>query len=181
MLSYISSFVTPATKILLFIFFFVFSAVSFAQDDNYQLGLSQDQIRQNQGAYYDYSDPGGLNIKVSVWGYVKYPGWYIVPDRSNINDLLSYAGGISDDSNIDEMRIFRVNSDSSQEMLLYNYDDLWWNETLQQNLKIPTMQPADVLIVPGRPRWYWQNYLTLTLSIVGVLLSLATLIVTVNN
>lgn len=181
MLSYISSFVTPATKILLFIFFFVFSAVSFAQDDNYQLGLSQDQIRQNQGAYYDYSDPGGLNIKVSVWGYVKYPGWYIVPDRSNINDLLSYAGGISDDSNIDEMRIFRVNSDSSQEMLLYNYDDLWWNETLQQNLKIPKMQPADVLIVPGRPRWYWQNYLTLTLSIVGVLLSLATLIVTVNN
>lgn len=181
MLLQISSYITPTTKIFLFIFLFVSTAVSIAQNDDYQLGLSQDQIRQNQGAYYDYSDPGGLNIKVSVWGYVKYPGWYIIPDRSNINALLSYAGGISDDSNIDEMRIFRVNSDSSQEMLIYNYDDLWWNETLQKNLTLPIMQPGDVLIIPGRPRWYWENYLTLTLSIVGVLLSLATLIVTANN
>ena len=181
MLSYINSFIKPATKFLLLIFFIVFSAVSFAQDDDYQLGLSQDQIRQNQGAYYDYSDPGGLNIKVSVWGYVKYPGRYIIPDKSNINDLISFSGGISDDSNIDEMRIFRVNSDSSQEMLLYNYEDLWWSETLQHQITVSRLQPGDVLIVPGRPRWYWENYLTLTLSIVGVLLSLATLIITANN
>ncbi len=150
MLSYISSFFTPATKILLLIFLFLFSAISFAQDDDYQLGLGQDQIRQNQGAYYDYSDPGGLNIKVSVWGYVKYPGRYIIPDRSNINDLISYSGGISDDSNIDEMRIFRVNSDSSQEMLLYNYEELWWSETLQQQISISRLQPGDVLICTGK-------------------------------
>ena len=181
MLSYINSFIKPAPKFLLLIFFIVFSAVSFAQDDDYQLGLSQDQIRQNQGAYYDYSDPGGLNIKVSVWGYVKYPGRYIIPDKSNINDLISFSGGISDDSNINEMRIFRVNSDSSQEMLLYNYEDLWWSETLQHQITVSRLQPGDVLIVPGRPRWYWENYLTLTLSIVGVLLSLATLIITANN
>jgi len=79
------------------------------------------------------------------------------------------------------MRIFRINPDSSQEMLLYNYEDLWWSETLQKQITISTLQPGDVLIVPGRPRWYWENYLTLTLSIVGVLLSLATLIITANN
>jgi hypothetical protein len=181
MFSKVSSFFRFSTKYLLFGLLITVSSISIAQDDDYQLGLSQDRIRQNQGAYYDYSDPGGLNIKVSIWGYVKYPGRYTIPDRSNINDLISYAGGISDDSNIDEMRIFRVESDSSQEMLIYNYDDLWWSETLQKNLTIPQMQPGDVLIVPGRPRWYWENYLTLTLSIVGVLLSLATLIVTANN
>jgi len=181
MFSKVSSFFRFSIKYLLFSLLLTFSSISIAQDDDYQLGLSQDRIRQNQGAYYDYSDPGGLNIKVSIWGYVKYPGRYTIPDRSNINDLISYAGGISDDSNIDEMRIFRVEPDSSQEMLIYNYDDLWWSETLQKNLTIPQMQPGDVLIVPGRPRWYWENYLTLTLSIVGVLLSLATLIVTANN
>ena len=157
------------------------TTVSFAQDENYQLGKSQDYIRQNQGAFYDYSDPSGLNIKVSVWGYVKYPGRYIIPERSDINDLISYSGGISDDSNLDEMRIFRINDDSTQEMLIYNYDDLWWSEALNRELTISKMQAGDVLIVPGRPRWYWENYLTLTLSIVGVLLSLATLIVTANN
>ena len=181
MLSHSTSFFTPLMKYLFGCILFLLVTASFAQEDDYQVGLSQDYIRQSQGAFYDYSDPGGLNIRVSVWGYVKYPGRYIIPEYSNITDLISYSGGISDDSNINEMRIFRVNSDSTQEMLLYNYDELWWNETLQKDIKISKLQPGDVLIVPGRPRWYWENYLTLTLSIVGVLLSLATLIITANN
>ena len=181
MLSHSTSFFTPLMNFLFGGFLFMVATVTFAQEEDYQVGLSQNYLGQNQGAYYDYSDPGGLNIKVSVWGYVKYPGRYIIPEYSNINDLLSYAGGISDDSYIDDMRIFRVSPDSTQEMLLYNYDELWWNETLQKELIISKLQPADVLIVPGRPRWYWENYLTLTLSIVGVLLSLATLIITANN
>ncbi len=74
-------------KFLLGGFLFLLATVTFAQEDDYQVGLSQDYIRQNQGAYYDYSDPAGLNIRVSVWGYVKYPGRYIIPQRSNINDL----------------------------------------------------------------------------------------------
>lgn len=181
MLSLSNSFFTPLMKFLIGSIIFILSTLAFAQEDDYQVGLNQDYIRQNQGAYYDYSDPGGLNIRVSIWGYVKYPGRYVIPEHSNITDLISYSGGISDDSNIDEMRIFRVNADSSQEMLIYNYDELWWNETLQKDIQISRLQPGDVLIVPGRPRWYWENYLTLTLSIVGVLLSLATLIVTANN
>ena len=181
MLSHTINFNSLFIKLILLYGIFTAGSSIFAQNDDYQLGVSQDFIRQNQGAYYDYSDPGGLNIKVSVWGYVKYPGRYIIPEWSNINDLISYSGGISDDSNIDEMRIFRVNKDSTQEMLLYNYDDLWWNETLQKQIKLSKLEPGDVLIVPGRPRWYWENYLTLTLSIVGVLLSLATLIITANN
>ena len=96
----ISSFPYQIFKILFLFTLYFLTDLSFAQNDDYQLGLSQDLIRQNQGAYYDYSDPGGLNIKVSVWGYVKYPGRYIIPDRSNINDLISYSGGISDNSNI---------------------------------------------------------------------------------
>ena len=168
-------------KLFIFSLVILLASTSFGQEEDYQLGLSQDYLRQNQGAYYDYSDPAGLNIKVSVWGYVKYPGRYVIPEKSNITDLISYAGGISDDSNIDEMRIFRVGKDSTQEMFLYNYEELWWSETLQKQIKISKLQAGDVLIVPGQPRWYWQNYLTLTLSIVSVLLSLATLIVTANN
>ena len=179
--SQITTLFSSAVKILLYSILFLLPTSLLSQNQDYQLGLSQDYLRQNQGAYYDYSDPGGLNIKVSVWGYVKYPGRYVIPERSNISDLISYAGGISDDSNLDEMRIFRVNADSTQEMFLFNYDDLWWNETLQKQVKLSRIQPGDVLIVPGRPRWYWENYLTLTLSIVGVLLSLATLIITANN
>ena len=181
MLSQSVSFLQKVLKILSILSLFFFSNLSFAQNEDYQLGVSGNNLGQSQGAYYDYSDPSGLNIKVSVWGYVKYPGRYIIPERSNINDLISYSGGISDDSNIDEMRIFRVNPDSTQEMLLYNYEELWWSESLQKQITLSKLQAGDVLIVPGRPRWYWENYFTLTLSFVGVLLSLATLIITANN
>jgi hypothetical protein len=153
----------------------------FPQQEDYQLGLNQNRLNQNQGAYYDYSDPDGLNIKVSVWGYVKYPGRYVIPQKSDIKDLISYAGGISDDSYLDEIRVYKVLPDSTQQMLKFNYDDLWWNENLKENLSLYRMEAGDVLVVPGRPRLYWENYLTLGLSIVGVLLSLTTLIVTTNN
>ena len=63
----------------------------------------------------------------------------------------------------------------------FNYDDLWWNENLTQDLKLYKMEPGDILVVPGRNRLYWENYLSLGLSIVGVLISLTTLIVTVNK
>ena len=154
---------------------------AYSQQEDYQLGLNQNRLNQNQGAYYDYSDPDGLNIKVSVWGYVKYPGRYIIPQRSDIKDLISYSGGISDDSYLDEIRVYKILLDSTQQMLQFDYEDLWWNENLKENLTLYRMEAGDVLVVPGRPRLYWENYLTLGLSIVGVLLSLTTLIVTTNN
>ncbi|HEY6626034.1 MAG TPA: SLBB domain-containing protein [Ignavibacteriaceae bacterium] len=169
-------------QILTISFLLLISAsIIFPQEGDYQLGLSPKYLGQNQGAYYDYSDPDGLNIKVSVWGYVKYPGRYVIPQRSDIKDLISYSGGISDDSYLDEIRVYKVLPDSSQQMMKFNYDDLWWNEDLSQNLSLYKMEAGDVLVVPGRPRLYWEDYLTLSLSIVGVLLSLTTLIVTTNK
>ncbi|MGB5287300.1 MAG: SLBB domain-containing protein [Ignavibacteriaceae bacterium] len=170
------------TRISIIILFLCTSAIDIvAQQEDYQLGMNQSYLRQNQGAYYDYSDPDGLNIKVSVWGYVKFPGRYVIPQRTDIKDFISYAGGINDDAFLDELRIYRVNTDSSQEMIKFNYEDLWWNEDLSKNLVLYKMEASDVLIVPGRPRLYWEDYLTLSLSIVGILLSLTTLIVTSNK
>jgi len=156
-------------------------SVIFPQEGDYQLGLNQNRLNQSQGAYYDYSDPDGLNIKVSVWGYVKYPGRYVIPQKSDLQDLISYSGGISDDSYLDEIRVYKILPDSTQQMLQFNYEDLWWNESLKENLSVYRMEAGDVLVVPGRPRLYWENYLTLGLSIVGVLLFLTTLIITTNN
>jgi hypothetical protein len=152
-----------------------------AQQDDYQLGMNPNYLRPTQGAYYDYSDPEGLNIKVSVWGYVKYPGRYVIPQYSDIKDLISYAGGINDDAYLDELRIYKMLPDSSQEMTMFNYEDLWWEKDLKQDLAIYSLKAGDVLVVPGRNRLYWENYLSLSLSIVGVLISLTTLIVTLNK
>ena len=117
--------------------------ISFAQQEDYQLGMNQSYLRQNQGAYYDYSDPDGLNIKVSIWGYVKYPGRYVIPQRSDIKDFISYAGGVSDDSYLDDLRVYKILPDSTQQMMQFNYEDLWWNEELNE-FTLYKMEAGDV-------------------------------------
>ena len=148
-----------------------------AQDQEYQIGVNPNTSRQNAGAYYDYSEPNGINIKVSVWGYVGNPGRYVIPSRTDIKDLISYAGGIKDDAYLDEIRIYRINTDSTQSLLKFNYEDLWWNENLKKNLDLAKMQAGDVLIIPGRNRLYWENYLQLGLSVLGFLISIASLVI----
>jgi len=161
----------------LFTLLLLLSSQLTAQDEDYQIGLNPNFRGQAQGGYYDYSDPDGLNIKVAVWGYVKYPGRYVIPIRSDINGLISYAGGINDNAHLDDLRIYRVKKDSTQQLISFNYEDLWWNDNLSKNLDLSRLQASDVLIVPGRPRLYWESYVSLALATLGFFISLATLII----
>ena len=152
----------------------------FAQEEM-QIGTSLGQLRQNQGGYYDYSDPESVNIKVSVWGFVKYPGKYIIPIYSNAFDLLSYAGGPDEDANLDDIRIFRIKEDSSQVFIDLNYRDFLWNKELTSEKTAPRILSGDILLIPGEDRLYFRDYFTLTLSVLSVLISLAILIININK
>ena len=167
--------------LLFFIVFIIYPVYLSAQEKDYQIGMDPNSYRQSTGGYYDYSDPNGINIKVAVWGYVKYPGRYVIPVRSDIKDLMSYSGGINDNAFLDDLRIYRIEKDSTQLLLQFNYEDLWWGEKLNQDINLARLQAGDVLIVPGRPRLYWENYFTLVLSSLGFLVSVATLILVTAN
>ncbi|HKB86392.1 MAG TPA: SLBB domain-containing protein [Ignavibacteriaceae bacterium] len=158
---------------------FFLSTMIFAQNSELQVGSNTDQLRQNQGAYYDYSDPTSLNIKVAVWGFVKYPGKYIIPIESNVYDLLSYAGGPSEDAHLDDLRIFRVAADSAQSMVKFNYNDLLWDENLKQFKNAPGLDAGDILLVPGSQRLYFKDYLQIGLSVFSALISLSILILNI--
>ena len=166
---------------IIFILLYIPGIALLAQQEDYQVGVNPNSFRQSQGAYYDYSNPNTINIKVAVWGYVKFPGRYILPAKSDVKDLISYAGGVNDDAYLDELRIYRVNSDSTQSLLELNYNDLWWGESLNKNLNLQRLQAGDVLIVPGRNRLYWENYFGIILSTLGFFISLATLIITASK
>jgi len=167
--------------LIFFIAFIIYPVYISAQEKDYQIGLDPNYLRQSSGGYYDYSDPNGINIKVAIWGYVKYPGRYVIPMRSDIKDLMSYAGGINDNSYLDDLRIYRIDEDSTQLLLKFNYEDLWWGENQNPNIDLSKLQAGDVLIVPGRPRLYWENYFSLIISSLGLLISIATLIITASN
>ena len=59
-----------------------------AQTDDVTLGAQYTQFYQRQRGFYDYSDPETINMRVSVWGFVKYPGRYLVPISTSASDLL---------------------------------------------------------------------------------------------
>jgi SLBB domain len=162
--------------LIIFIAALFFSSISFAQNSDLQVGSNTSELRQNQGALYDYSDPSTLNIKVSVWGFVKFPGRYIIPIESNVYDLLSYAGGPTDDAHLDDLRIFRILEDSTQTMIKFNYNDLLWDENLKEFKDAPSLNAGDILLVPGSDRLYFKDYAQLGLSIFSVLISLTILI-----
>ncbi|MCH7974916.1 MAG: hypothetical protein IH949_13735 [Bacteroidetes bacterium] len=163
--------------LLFFIVFIIYPVFLSTQEKDYQIGLDPYSFRQSAGGYYDYSDPNSINIKVAVWGYVKFPGRYVIPMRSDIKDLISYSGGINDNAFLDDLRIYRIDKDSTQLLLKFNYEDLWWGENWKPDIDLSKLQASDILIVPGRPRVYWENYLSLIISSLGFLISVATLII----
>lgn len=169
-------------KILSLIFLLLaFSQVSFAQDD-IQIGSSYNQFRnQTPGAYYDYSDPSSVNIKVQLWGYVKYPGYYIVPARSTINELISLAGGPNEQAIIEDIRVIKTKEDSSTVMLKYNYNELMWEDDLKTEIKFVRLQAGDIVVVPGEPRYFLRENISYYLSIVTTLASLAALIISITK
>lgn len=155
------------------------SIIVFAQNSELQVGSNTNQLRQNQGAFYDYSDPTSLNIKVSVWGFVKYPGKYVIPMESNVYDLLSYAGGPTEDAHLEDLRLFRTMEDSSQSMIKFNYNDLLWDENLKEFKSAPGLEAGDIILVPGSQRLYFKDYLQIGLSVFSALISLSILILNI--
>ena len=169
------------TKKLYIIFIFLgLTGILFGQENNTQLGSPNVELRNYNTGLYDYSDPSSVNIKVSVWGFLKYPGRYIVPQYTSLNDLISYAGGPESDANMDDMRIYRVLDNGKEQMIQFTYNDLMYDKKLEvHNRVVPKLMAGDILIVPGAPRLYFRDYFSIGLSIFSALTSLVILIFTI--
>lgn len=168
-------------QILVLLALFAFVVQTKAQVEDYGLG-NFNQQRPTNGGYYDYSDPTVVNIKVSVWGYAKYPGKYFIPAYSNVNDLLSFAGGPTVDARIEKLRLYRVDKDSNQVMVQFNYDDLLWGDSLTTvKAEVPKLKAGDILLVPGDKRYFFRDWFTLGLSIFSALISLGILILNISR
>src|SRR3989304_1945231 len=156
---------------------FIFLAPVAAQEDIQIGSLKYDQ--RYQSGFFDFSDPTGINIKVQLWGYVKYPGYYIIPARSSANDLISLAGGPTQDALMEDIRILRTNLDSSNTIYRYNYNDLLWGDEFNEPIKFPRLYAGDMIIVPGEPRYFVSPDITFSLSITTALASTAALILSI--
>ena len=168
-------------KILSLIIFIIFVNTIQAQIKDYELGADAAGMRfATQGGYFNYSDPEAVNIKVAVWGWVRYPGKYTVPSYTSVSDLLSLAGGPTDAADLEDLRIYRVNEDSTQSMIKFNYNDLLYeSKLLSKYRKIPKLDAGDILVIPGEPRLYFRDHFSIWMSLFSVLISLTILVLNI--
>ena len=125
---------------------------------------------------YDFSDPDKVNVKVAIWGFVRFPGRYIVPMNTSVQDLISYAGGPTDAAKLDDLRLFRTLADSTQKIYKFNLNELLYEPGEKKLVLPPPLIASDIVLVPGEPRWYLKDYITLYLSVISAASSLAILI-----
>jgi len=165
--------------IFLFIISLLLSSNIFGQVKDHKLGAGLDIGRGNyNGGFFNYSEPSTININVAVWGFVRYPGRYLIPINTTATDLLSYAGGPTDDAHTDQLRLYRVLEDGTNELYTFNYDDIMWGDSLVlKQREIPDLLASDILVVPGSEKLYMKDWIGITLSIVSTLISLTTLLV----
>ena len=163
--------------LLLVGFLIMLSSNHFAQITDTELGKGS----FSRSGLYDFSDPGTINIKVAVWGYVSRPGKYVVPDYTTVSDLLSFAGGPSRDSELDDLRIYRTLENGTEEMIKFNYNDIMWENNLNTKIRFtPKLQASDILVIPGSPKLFWTDWFNIGLQIFSITLSIVSLLLAIN-
>lgn len=100
------------------------------------------QVQPGGGAsYYVYlGETGELQVKVSIWGEVKSPGLYSIPDRTDLATLLSLAGGPSDGANLSQVKI--IHSFPTPSVTIVNMREFF---SSGDRKSIPIMKPGDMV------------------------------------
>lgn len=162
-------------KILILIL--LFSINLFGQD--IKVGAQENRFNQ-QGGFYDYSDPRYVNIMVNIWGYVKFPGKYYVPEQSKVIDLISYAGGPTPDAHLDDVRLYRTAQKGETEFYKFNLEDMMFKvREITEIEKLPQLKAGDIIVVPGEPRLYLRDYISITATVTSTLVSILTFVLVV--
>ena len=159
------------------IFIAGFCSLSYSQDD-IQIGSVGTRSGQ-QGGLFDYSDASAINIKVQLWGFVRYPGFYIVPAGTSLNELISFAGGPLENASLEKIRITKIKEGTPSKMLKYDYNDIVWEDEITSSISFVRLEAGDIVVIPGEPRYFVREDVAFYLGIVTTLASLTALILSI--
>jgi len=165
-------------KIFLSILLFAGLYTNIYSQDDIQIGSLGARTGQG-GGLFDYSNPSAINIKVQLWGYVSYPGYYIVPAGISINELISFAGGPKENASLEDIRVTKIKEGAQTKMIKYNYNDMVWGDEIQSQIDFVRLEAGDIVVVPGEPRYFVREDIAFYLGIVTTLASLTALILSI--
>ena len=120
-----------------------------------------ERSRFSSAAYYNYADPADVTMLVSVWGTVRNPGLYELPQGTPLSTVLSVAGGPivgprenRQDRTI-QIRVFRDQTGAGAPV----YETTMTNEVIAAG--DPVLHHGDVLTIETvlKRRFNWRDML----------------------
>ncbi len=161
-------------KIIFIIFLIILGLSLWAQTE------SSGVLSYNPGAVYQYSGSltgtEQLKIRTYIWGQVRNPGLYIVPDNTDLLTLISSAGGPTENAKLSKIRIIRSTAEGEKVIWV---DLKEYLETGQAEL-IPILRPGDTVIVSGSTYYAFTKAVN-WLSQIAVMLSVYVAISNISN
>ncbi len=117
------------------------------------IGLSSLEAQESQattfnpGSVYLYPGSGNeqLMINTYIWGQVRNPGLYKIPDNTDLLTLISSAGGPTENAKLSKIKIIRPTT-QGEKIIYVNLQE--YMKTGDMKL-IPIMQPGDTIFVAG--------------------------------
>ena len=166
----------------LLFFVMLLSLTTFAQSKDYELGSNVFDRYRGVTGLFDFSDPASVNMRVNIWGYVRYPGKYIVPIYTTVTDLLSYAGGPTEAADMEKLKVLKQNEDGTETMEVFSYQDVMWEDRLERRVRqLPKLEGGDILVVPGEPKLFFRDWLSISFSIISTLVTVTLLVLNITG
>ena len=119
-----------------------------------------DRFTGRGSEYVSGAQTGSVLMRVNLWGAVGKPGIHHVPAKTNLINLLSYAGGPQATAELDRV-IIKRNTGAAQKKILVNVQDIIEGASIPQ---IP-LEPNDIVVVPAEEAYVSSN----TVVLVGVI------------
>ncbi len=109
---------------------------------------------RSRGAQYQIGRDNELLIKVNIWGLVRMPGQYLVPNHTDLISLISYAGGPTENAQTKKVKLVRTSiftpegktRDTDQK--IYQFNIKRFLETGDSSLN-PQLMPDDTILISG--------------------------------
>jgi hypothetical protein len=92
----------------LFLVTVVAGAQMFAQVSTQTELSTSKQAEQSRPGYFFYAKPFEVSMTVNLWGEVPAQGVYVISTNTDIIQLLSYAGGPREKSNLEDVMVYRA-------------------------------------------------------------------------
>ena len=94
-----------------------------------------------------------LLVPVSIWGEVEKPGFYNVPDRTDLAQLISYAGGPTEYANLSKVKLTRPGAGAANAVNVNRYLESG------DGTAVPVLQPGDTVYVHKNKRYAWRTFI----------------------